>query len=82
MRRYNYATKQYENYQVPSHWKCPLVGNYLQPVNCASCGKELKFGHTCESLEIKSEFELSYYVCYPCYKKELSRELSSELKYL
>jgi len=39
-------------------------------VNCANCGKELKFGECYTSKTIHTEIGMGYGVCEECYNKE------------
>ena len=39
-------------------------------VNCANCGKELKFGECYTSKTIHTEIGMGYGVCEECYDKE------------
>ena len=75
MQRWNYAKHDYEPYEVPTDWHCPLVSmdmNLL--INCASCGKQLTYGKAYCSHEIHTEHGMGYSVCDECEAAEIRRE--------
>ena len=75
MQKYNRETKQYEKYNVPREWNCPLCGEDMdEVVNSAQCGKELPLGDTYTSLEIHNQVGLGYGVCGGCYQEEYFRK--------
>lgn len=78
MRKWNYKTREYELYSVPEDWYCPLCedmddDNVDKKVNCANCGKEMRFGDVCDSYEIQTLQGSQYGVCVECHYKERQR---------
>ena len=75
MLKWNYKTKEYEEYTVPKSWKVELGGNSLfEKINCASCGKSMIHGHGFFSRTIFDEHWFGYIVCKDCHNKELKKE--------
>ena len=75
MKKWNYKTKQYEEYTVPDSWRVKLGSNNLfEEINCAACGKSMIYGHGFFSRIIFDEHWFGYIVCYECHKKELKKE--------
>lgn len=71
MEKYNFKTKKYESYSIPKEWKTPLVCNDMNEIiNCANCGRKVKYGSTYTSLKIHANVGMGYPVCQYCYKKE------------
>ena len=71
LRKWNNNKKIYEPYQVPNTWKVSLYEIDMDKiVNCANCGKELKFGECYTSKTIHTEIGMGYGVCEECYNKE------------
>lgn len=76
MRKWNYETRDYEEYSIPGEWNSPLylpAFAYKTEVNCASCGTLAKYGEMYTSKEIHNSFGLGYPVCSKCYDKEWDR---------
>lgn len=78
MQKWNYKTNEYEPYSVPEDWYCPLCedmdeNNMGKKVNCANCGKEMRFSDVCESKEIQTLRGSEYGVCKECHDKEWPR---------
>lgn len=75
MFKWNFKKHVYEPYSVPEEWNTPLHTNDLnQIVNCAQCGKEIKFGDTYTSRQIHNAAGFGYPVCGECYEKERNEE--------
>ena len=71
MEKYNFRTKEYEEYSIPKEWNTPLICEDMnQLINCANCGRKLKFGSCYTSLKIHNNIGLGYPVCFNCYNKE------------
>ena len=67
---------EYEPYSVPADWRCRLAEEDMsKKVNCASCGKEERFGECYPSMEIHNVCGFGYAVCPECYQKEIERRL-------
>lgn len=72
--KWNSYTKRYENYETPDDWNTPLYTDDMDEiVNCAQCGRTLKFGDCYTSREIHSRHGMGYPVCQDCYVGECSR---------
>lgn len=73
--KWNYDTKEYDDYEVPDDWKCKLsyAMDMDEIVNCPHCGKEVKYGDCYTSLEIHSKSGLGFSVCDKCYEEEIKR---------
>lgn len=72
--KWNYKTHSYDDYSIPKNWNVKLFTTDMDEiVNCASCGKELKFGDAYTSKEIHNKFGLGFAVCEECYNKEWIR---------
>ena len=79
MQKWNWETKEYEPYEVPKDWYCPLyMDNMMGIINCACCGQKMIFGIGYTSREIHSEMGFGYIVCEDCYRKEFEREREAE----
>lgn len=74
MQKWNAEKGEYEPYSVPNNWICPLYCEDMQRVvNCASCGKIIRYGSSYTSQEIHNSMGLGYAVCQDCYFKEIQR---------
>lgn len=77
--KWNYEKRAYEPYMIPDEWYTPLfTDNMDEIVNCAACGRELKFGDCYTSKEIHTGIGLGYNVCGSCYEKEWERWIGHE----
>lgn len=75
MDKYNPELGRYEGYVVPEEWICPLYcEDMAKIVNCAQCGKELRYGETYTSKEVHNHIGLGYGVCEECYQEEWKRK--------
>lgn len=73
--RWNYKEQAYEPYSVPEDWKTPLYcANTEATINCATCGKSIKYSEGNSSIELRRYTGLSYTVCDDCYAKEQKRD--------
>ena len=71
MEKWNFKLKKYEPYEVKKGWRVALWSDDMNlKINCANCGKEVKFGTTYTSMKIHNDFGLGYSVCSKCYEKE------------
>ena len=74
LQKWNYKKHDYEDYKVPDEWNVKTYGNGMEEIiNCAQCGKKLKFGDSYISLEVHTEMGFGYSVCEKCYEKEWIR---------
>ena len=75
MKKYNYETKKYEEYSVPSNWRIGLYSRDLgELIDCACCGKPMKIKDKYRSIEIHNEQGQEYAVCKGCFKEEWVRK--------
>lgn len=75
MKKWNYETKKYEKYTVPDNWKVKLFSTDMnEKINCAACGKSIKFSDGYPSRTIHYKHGLGYTVCQECYTKDIEEE--------
>ena len=82
LRKWNYETRKYEPYEVPTEWNVSLYSADMDElINCAECGEQLTFGDSYTSLDIHTSIGLGYGVCPKCHEKEIKRyrEFKSKL---
>ena len=74
LKKLNFETGEYEDYTVPTNWNITVSENdFNKKVQCASCGKKIKFGNAFPSKRIfSSTMDFSYAVCKDCAVKEHS----------
>jgi hypothetical protein len=73
--KWNFQTKEYEDYFVPKNWKvCAYIDDLNSLINCASCGKSIIAGDTYTSRQIQGVLGFGYMVCEDCYSKEREEE--------
>jgi hypothetical protein len=61
LNRFNRQKHKYEDYGVPANWNVKCYCNDLEEiVNCAQCGKELKYGYCFTSLEVHTDMGLGF----------------------
>ena len=76
MQRWDYKRQRYVPYKVPAEWNVPLVCfDMEEDVNCAACGRAIKYGDGFTSREIHTAHGIGYTVCRKCHEKELKEEL-------
>ena len=69
--KWNDKKKAYEEYKVPNKWKCSVYEADIENIiNCAGCGKEIKFGESYSSRKIHNKMGFAYGVCEECFDKE------------
>lgn len=69
--KWNWKKHDYEPYRIPIDWNCKLYSDDMnEEINCAHCGKKLKYGDSYSSLEIHNAVGLAYPVCEKCYNIE------------
>lgn len=72
--KWNYEKKAYDPHMIPDEWNVMLYSDDMNEiVNCAACGRELRFGDCYTSKEIHNRVGFGYGVCEDCYKKEWER---------
>lgn len=75
MQKRNPKTREYEPYETPRNYHCPLITNDMnEPINCASCWIETTYGVCYTSKEIHTEIWFWYPVCEDCYNAEVIRK--------
>lgn len=74
LNKWDYITKTYEPFDSPAVKPALYVEDMEQVVDCANCGKELKFGDTFTSKTIHTHIGFGYGVCESCYEQELLSE--------
>ena len=78
VQKWNWKERKYYPYEIPDDWNCPLYTDDMhETINCASCGKPLKYGDCFTSREIHSSLGMGYPVCEDCYEMEFVRERKS-----
>ena len=78
MKKFNFKTREYEPYEVPDDWFCPIFANDLdEKINCSSCGKIITFGDGYSSRCVHTDSGLGYCVCLECYEAEVIAEKDS-----
>ena len=79
MRKWNFNTREYEPYSVPTDWNCKTYSVDMDEiVNCPHCGRQVTFGECYTSRQIHTKHGFGYAVCEECYEKEWREERSSE----
>ena len=75
LRKWNYSKHDYELYTIPINWNCKTYCDDLnEAVNCAQCGRSVRFGASYTSQEIHTGMGFGYCVCSICHKKEMERK--------
>lgn len=72
--KWNAEEKEYEPYEVPEDWNVAIYSNDLDKmIDCAGCGKEIKFGDGYTSMEIHNFVGFGFIVCGDCHWGEIKR---------
>ena len=72
LRKWSYKKRVYEPYEIPDEWNVATYSDDMDKVvQCAQCGREVKFGDTYTSHEVHTKFGMGYAVCDRCYDEEL-----------
>lgn len=72
LKKWNYEKQEYEDYEVPDEYKIKVsTADLEETINCADCGKQILYGNSFRSREIKSNYGFNYAICIDCHKKEL-----------
>lgn len=81
MKKWNFETHQYEEYIVPLDWNVSMYETDMDKVvNCAECGKQIKYGESYTSVKIHDEVGFGYAVCYECHCKGLKQLIEEHEK--
>lgn len=79
LQRFDRREHKYKEWEVPDEWKVRTKCEDLdEKINCAQCGKEIKFGDSYTSLEVHTWVGIGYSVCEKCYNKEWIRRGKDE----
>lgn len=79
LQKWNFVTREYEYYPVPAEWETVVIADLDKEVNCAGCGKKLRYGECYCSTQIHTEFTgFGYAVCRDCYRKEWRERAAAE----
>ena len=79
LQKWNTKKRKYEDYMIPNNWKVKTYSTDMnEKINCASCGKEIKFGNCYTSLEIHTSVGFGFAVCENCYNEEFKRRIMEE----
>lgn len=54
--------------------------NMNEIINCACCGRQITFGKSYRSLEIRTKDGVGYAVCEDCHEKEILRDYEKKEK--
>ena len=72
LNKWNYKTRRYEPYEVPNDRRVAIYKAELSAeVDCAECGKTIRFGESYSSRAIHTEFGIGYCVCEKCMREEI-----------
>ena len=75
MQKWNYEKQEYESYNIPDDWFCPMFCNIMEElINCPNCGTRFEFGNGYTSLVIHGKSGMGYTVCPTCHEKEILTE--------
>ena len=80
MKKWNFQTRRYENYSVPEDWKVSMYETDMdKQINCAECGKPMKYGESLTSQRIYDDAGLfGYAVCLHCHESGLKEWMEHE----
>lgn len=67
-KRMNYKTRKYEPCHVPDN--AVIMAGLNDVVQCANCGRPVRFGNTFSSSDICNDVGIDYAVCLDCYRSE------------
>ena len=75
--RYNRLLHQYVDVKIPDDWYVSIFEQDMDKlVNCANCGKEIRYGNGYTSQEYhETVFGLGYIVCKKCSDEETKLRL-------
>ena len=80
MKKWNYQTHQYDDYSMPEDWKVSMYETDMdKQINCAECGKPMKYGESFISQRIYDDAGLfGYAVCWDCNESGLKERVEHE----
>lgn len=74
LQKWNWDKREYEDCEIPDDWSCKVYSEDMDEiVNCAHCGKKIRFGEGYTSMEIHTKAGWGYVVCKDCYAEEWER---------
>lgn len=74
MQKWSFEYHKYEPYSVPKEWSVRMFSDDMEEeVNCADCGKVIRYGESYVSTVIHTYMGFGYAVCGECYGKEWER---------
>lgn len=81
LRRYTPKSPEMEVHTVPDDWNVKVYSDDVDEIiNCADCGKELRYGDAYTSLEIQSKKGFGYCVCKDCSDRENLRQMGGRTR--
>ena len=80
MKKWNYQTHRYDDYTVPEDWKVSKYETDMEKeINCAECGKPMKYGESLTSQRIFGDSGVfGYAVCRECHESGLKERIEHE----
>lgn len=81
LRKWSYEDRVYRPYEIPDGWKVSSYEFDMETlVNCAQCGREIRYGDSYTSNEVHDPMlGFGYAVCADCYQKEMNRRMKAEV---
>ncbi len=81
IRKWNFEKREYEDYVVPEG-KVPMFysTDMNELGNCASCGRDIKYGDCYTSRQLHTLSGMGYSVCPDCHAKEVRKEREAREK--
>lgn len=74
MQKWSFERHKYEPYSVPKEWSVRMYSDDMEEeINCAECGKVIRYGESYVSTVIHAHMRFGYAVCGECYGKEWER---------
>lgn len=81
LRRFKPSSPEMEIHTVPDDWNVKVYSdNVDEIINCAHCGKKLRYGDSYTSLEIQSKHGFGYCVCKDCSDRENLRQMGGRTR--
>jgi hypothetical protein len=81
LRRFTPKSPEMEIHTIPDDWNVKVYSDDVDEIiNCADCGKEIRYGDSYTSLEIQSRRGFSYCVCKDCSDRENLRQMGGRTR--
>ena len=79
MKKRNFQTHRFEDYTVQEDWKVSMYEKDAEKqINCAECGKPIKFCESFTSRRIYDDMGMfGYAVCYDCHISGLKERMEN-----